>query len=302
VAKSAWIFGDVPGNPEGTTYPDRRALSAAGVHAPPEGGIWGRQAQGVVSIVLNGGYEDDEDHGSEIVYTGHGGQARGGTHQITDQELALNNLALARNVADGLLVRVIRGPRGDPAYSPKVGFRYDGLFHVGRYWHAVGKSGFRVYRYELTKVATSPVAAGIEIHGHLAGPPPKGSAATRRVATTTQRVVRNTAVTQWVKEEHRYACQICGIVLATPAGPYAEGAHVRPLGGEHRGADEPGNVLCLCPNHHTLFDLGAISVGDDLTVVDAMSGAPIGPLLAARRHEVDPAHLRYHREHIAKAN
>jgi len=125
-----WLFGDVPGNPEGTTYANRRALSASDVHAPLEAGIWGRQAEGVVSIVLNGGYEDDQDRGDEIVYTGHGGQVRGGRRQTADQALALPNLALARNVTDGVLVRVIRGPGGDPSQSPKAGFRYDGLFRV----------------------------------------------------------------------------------------------------------------------------------------------------------------------------
>jgi putative restriction endonuclease len=301
VTETGWIFGDVPGNPEGTTYSDRRSLSEAGVHAPLEAGIWGRQAEGVASIVLNGGYEDDVDNGDEIVYTGHGGQARGGRHQIADQELALANLALARNVTDGLPVRVIRGPRGDPRHSPKVGFRYDGLFRVDRYWHAAGKSGFRVYRYELTKAAANPVAGATPPETPSPGPRPEGSAVTRRVATTTQRVVRNTAVTQWVKEEHRYACQICGIVLTTPAGPYAEGAHIRPIGGEHRGADEPGNVLCLCPNHHTLFDFGAVAVADDLTVADTVSRAPLGRLRTTLRHQIDPIQLRYHREHVAKA-
>lgn len=300
MAETGWIFGDVPGNPEGTTYADRRSLSEARVHAPLEAGIWGRQAEGVVSIVLNGGYEDDEDNGDQIVYTGHGGQPRGGRHQIADQELALANRALARNVTDGLLVRVIRGPRGDPRHSPKVGFRYDGLFRVDRYWHEVGKGGFRVYRYELTK-ATNPIAGNITPEPIPVGPRPDGSPVTRRVTTTTQRVVRNTAVTQWVKEEHRYACQICGIALTTPAGLYAEGAHIRPVGGEHHGADEPGNVLCLCPNHHTLFDLGAVAVADDLTVADTVSGAHLGRLRTTLRHEIDLSQLRYHREHFARA-
>ena len=34
------------------------------------GGIGGTKAEGADSIVVNGGYEDDEDYGDEIIYTG----------------------------------------------------------------------------------------------------------------------------------------------------------------------------------------------------------------------------------------
>jgi putative restriction endonuclease len=54
-------------------------------------------------------------------------------------------------------------------------------------------------------------------------------------------------------------------------------------------------VLCLCPNHHALFDLGAIAVDDGLAVVDLVGGRPIGPLRTHRDHRVDPAALAYHR-------
>ena len=96
-----WIFGDVPGNPEGMSYANRKALAAAGVHAPVQAGIWGRASEGAVSIVLNGGYEDDIDEGDYVIYTGHGGQDLPGGRQVRDQELASNNLALARNALTG---------------------------------------------------------------------------------------------------------------------------------------------------------------------------------------------------------
>ncbi len=38
-------------------------------------GISGSESEGADSIVLSGGYEDDEDLGDEIVYAGHGGRA-----------------------------------------------------------------------------------------------------------------------------------------------------------------------------------------------------------------------------------
>jgi putative restriction endonuclease len=81
--------------------------------------------------------------------------------------------------------------------------------------------------------------------------------------------------------------------LETPAGPYAEAAHVRPLGWDHRGPDVPGNVLCLCPNHHVLLDAGAFSVADDLSLV----GLP-GRCRTTPGHVLDPACLAYHRAQI----
>ena len=87
-------FGDVPGIDPGALFPDRAALHAAGIHRQMQAGIAGRGAEGAESIVLNEGYEDDEDLGDEIIYTGEGGrdQNRGG--QISDQQLTRGNLAL----------------------------------------------------------------------------------------------------------------------------------------------------------------------------------------------------------------
>jgi hypothetical protein len=72
-------------------------------------------------------------------------------------------------------------------------------------------------------------------------PPP------RRIPSTIDRLVRDTAITLQVKRLHNYCCQVCGLRLETPAGPFAEGAHVHPLGSPHNGPDLLGNVLCLCP-------------------------------------------------------
>ena len=62
-------FGEIANNPEGTTYADRAAVRAAGVHLPNQHGIAGRAAVGAESIVVSGGYEDDEDFGNAILYT-----------------------------------------------------------------------------------------------------------------------------------------------------------------------------------------------------------------------------------------
>ena len=54
--------------------------------------------------------------------------------------------------------------------------------------------------------------------------------------------------------------QVCRLRLETPGDPHAEGAYARPLGLAHDGSDVAENVLCLCPNHHALFDYFAIAL------------------------------------------
>ncbi len=245
------------------------------------------------STVVSGGYEDDEDYGDAIVYTGHGGNDPATKRQVADQQFARGNLALARNADDALPVRVVRGAGGDPSYSPAAGYRYDGLFSVERYWHEVGRSGYTVWRYRLLQVA-DPVLTeeDSEPESGSDGPVP-------RVLSTVQGLVRITAVSRRVKELHDYRCQLCGVQLRTPSGVYVEGAHIRPLGRPHNGADKEGNILCLCPNHHVLFDTGALHVVDDLSVVESASGEPVWRASGGRGHLIDVTSLRYHREHLA---
>ena len=64
-------YGEVSGFPIGSIFLDRRALYDAKVHRGTQAGIQGNKKEGAESIVLSGGYEDDQDYGNEIVYTGH---------------------------------------------------------------------------------------------------------------------------------------------------------------------------------------------------------------------------------------
>jgi putative restriction endonuclease len=88
------------------------------------------------------------------------------------------------------------------------------------------------------------------------------SEASRR-ETTVLRIVRDTKQARRIKELYDYGCQMCGTRLEGLAGPYAEAAHIRPLGAPHNGPDSPDNILCLCPNHHVLFDHGGVGIGED---------------------------------------
>src|SRR5262245_14776028 len=95
-------FGDVPGYPPGRHFASRRALFDAGIHRQLQAGIAGSSTVGAESIVLSGGYEDDEDHGTLIIYTGEGGRDPQTGKQIADQVFTRGNRALALNQLHGL--------------------------------------------------------------------------------------------------------------------------------------------------------------------------------------------------------
>jgi putative restriction endonuclease len=280
------IFGHIPGYKEGSRFESRAELSEASVHRPLIAGISGSESEGADSIVLSGGYEDDEDLGDEIVYTGHGGRDAESGRQVAHQRLTRGNHALAHSSIEGLPVRVIRGANLDSQYAPPSGYRYDGLYLVEDYWHAEGKSGFMVWRYRLIKLPSiSPrVDAASE-----------ASAAyftAQRRETTVQRLVRDTAQARRIKALYDYRCQMCEERLEGLAGPYAEAAHIRPLGAPHRGPDTPDNILCLCPNHHVLFDHGGVGISEDLSLIGAEGRLTVYP-----QHRISEEHLRYRRDH-----
>ncbi|MED0827669.1 HNH endonuclease [Bacillus pacificus] len=39
---------------------------------------------------------------------------------------------------------------------------------------------------------------------------------------------------------------------------YSEVHHIKPLGSPHNGPDIHKNIIVLCPNHHALYNYGAI--------------------------------------------
>ena len=287
-------FGEIPGIPPGTVFENRQALYNAKVHRQLQGSIAGVPEHGAESIVLSGRYEDDEDHGDLIIYTGQGGQYDG--KQVADQELKSGNAALVTCIANGRPVRVIRASSHKSPYSPKTGLMYSGTFNVEDYWSESGKSGFLIWRYRLR-------ATPIAIQKPLApSPSPQGNATPGRTKTITQRIIRSTEVADFVKRTHDYTCQVCALRLATPTGAYAEAAHIRALGRPHNGPDRTDNVLCLCPNHHVLFDMGMIAISDELTVLDLTCNKPIADLRHMPGHNIDLENARYHREHHERAH
>jgi putative restriction endonuclease len=242
------IFGHIPGYPVGSWLESRAALAEAGLHRPPVAEISGTESEGADSIVLSGGYEDDEDLGDEIVYTGHGGRDQDTGKQVANQKLNRGNLALAKSKLQGLPVRVIRGSTHKSYYTPSTGYRYDGLYRVEDYWQERGRAGYYIWRYRLVKIIEDEIpTSSRDTEDSRAYSTPQHQ------ETTILRIVHDTKQARRIKALYDYQCQVCGIRLKSNAGPYAEAAHIRPLGIPHNGSDSINNLLCLCPNHHVLF-------------------------------------------------
>lgn len=291
------VFGHLPGFEVGSTFINRVELSEARVHRPRQAGISGAGAEGADSIVVSGGYVDDEDLGDRIIYTGHGGNDPNSKRQIADQVLERGNLALATSCNERLPVRVIRGSGGDPEFSPATGYRYDGLFEVQRYWPETGIDGFRVWRFELTQLGTEQVPSA-RIGAMPFGDDQPGRAPTR----VAERVKRKAALSQWVKHIHNWTCQMCGERVDTPAGGYAEAAHITPLGIPHNGPDQPSNMLCLCPNCHRRFDSLARYIDEHDNVIEGATGVLVGRLRRHPEHFISNGHLVAHRNRVLLAN
>ena len=282
------VFGELPGILPGARFASRKEVSDAGLHGPWQSGIHGNAREGASSIVVSGGYVDDEDYGSKIVYTGHGGRDPGSGRQVRDQSLDdPGNAGLVTSFLDNLPVRVIKGASGGP-------YVYEGLFQVTDYWSKEGSDNFRVWQFQLEAI---PGGYSFKREDPLQWDEtdvPQGESSPVRKQAITQRLVRSTRVVEFVKDLYGDECQICNVVLTHPGGRTSEGAHVRALGAPHNGNDVVANVICLCPNHHTLFDRGGVWIDENLEI-HTSEGKTIGKLLVDVRHRLNMENFAYHR-------
>jgi putative restriction endonuclease len=195
----------MPGYPVGSRFESRAELADAGVHRHRQAGISGSANEGADSIVLSGGYEDDQDFGDLIIYTGYGGRDPATGKQVSDQPFTMWNRALAYSSLNGLPVRVIRGASHVSPYSPSSGYRYDGLYLVDDYWQDRGRAGFLVWRYRLVKLENqeypqqSQLDRVHEDHASAEVPNTTSDAPPRRESTVL-RIVRDTRQARGVKE------------------------------------------------------------------------------------------------------
>lgn len=151
------VVGEIPGVEIGDVFFFRMELCVLGLHGQPQAGIdyvpSSQSSNGepiATSIIVSGGYEDDEDAGDVIVYTGHGGQDKN-NRQVVHQKLECGNLALERSMNYGVEVRVFRGFKYEGSASGKI-YVYDGLYRIVETWFDYGRSGFGVFKFKLVRI------------------------------------------------------------------------------------------------------------------------------------------------------
>jgi len=121
--------------------------------------------------------------------------------------------------------------------------------------------------------------------------------------TTINRVERDQHLVKCLKKIYNDTCQICGKKVELDIGQYySEVHHIQPLS-IHRGPDIESNLIVLCPNHHTMFDYGAITI--DLTnkkVLHINKYNSINNKELIIRHSIDKKYVDYHNKYIYKGN
>ena len=181
------FFGEIPGTAVGFAYRSRSELSASYIHTPTNDSISGSTKKGCYSLVITGRYNEIEDYGEEIIFTGssppdyaqkliggilamyfvvnHAGNASLAQNCPAHKSCAYCSTKKACSTCLGLWrsgppVRVVRSSRlletKYSTYAPKNGFRYDGLYKVVDYWSEIGHSGSFVWRFRLRRDDPTP--------------------------------------------------------------------------------------------------------------------------------------------------
>ncbi|WP_432042178.1 YDG/SRA domain-containing protein [Streptomyces cadmiisoli] len=327
------VIGHIEGVVPGAIFPRRRDVKNSNLHGDTMRGISRlRDEDGIYvadAIVLNGGYEDDEDDWTRVRYTGASpdeDKSRDGKGLLRSQSWEYrDNAALKCSFERGYDVRIIRGPKGDSRYSLVDDYRYDGLYRITDLRTAISKSQaldgspIEICQIDLERLPTPQqelttverrVAEVLEQQGELLDEELAGAVSDREVpaeekfpttrVSRVQRIVRDAAAARRIKDLYDSECQMCGLRLVGPdAQPYSEGAHIKPLGSPHNGPDVERNILCLCPNCHVRLDIGAVVIEDDWSIVvrAGMAGENVRAKLKRHsRHKVHGEYVRYHRD------
>lgn len=115
------------------------------------------------------------------------------------------------------------------------------------------------------------------------------------------RVIRDSALSRFLKSLYSHQCQICKFTFRFTAGRrYAETHHIKPLGWKHNGIDKETNMIVLCSNHHAMMDFGAIAIHPErMTLISVDTTYPEHQKpIELMKHPVDRDFLEYHLENI----
>ncbi len=124
----------------------------------------------------------------------------------------------------------------------------------------------------------------------------------RKVIESPGGITRNRNLPSEIKKMYDYLCQVCKVPLNTPFGLLSEAAHIQGLGHPHYGSDDITNLLCLCPNHHKLFDNSGWYLNDELQVVDTLTKNVISELFVVEAHQISLSAISYQRNYAINAS
>ncbi|WP_176475603.1 HNH endonuclease [Paenibacillus sp. 7541] len=112
---------------------------------------------------------------------------------------------------------------------------------------------------------------------------------------------RDTKRVRALKILYKNCCQICGEALVDINGiGYSEVNHIQPMA-EHKGVDREENMIVHCPNHHTLMDMGIITIdpGDRETILHVDKSNPLHKSkLLLTNHLLGEKYVQYHHDVI----
>jgi 5-methylcytosine-specific restriction endonuclease McrA len=172
------------------------------------------------------------------------------------------------------------------------------------HWEERGLERFLEWRndfYRARNLEAVDINVGEKVQGELVTKPEQTTEPPQRREVTVSRIIRDSALSRFLKSLYDYQCQICRFTFTlSNRRRYAESHHIRPLGRPHTGIDKETNMVILCPNHHAMMDLGAIAIDPDgLTIVsvDRAIAENQRPLQLSR-HPIDRQFLEYHMEII----
>jgi len=106
---------------------------------------------------------------------------------------------------------------------------------------------------------------------------------------------RKQNIVSQLKALYENTCQICKEKLDIGNDEYySEVHHIQPLG-KHNGPDIPENMIVLCPNHHKMFDKGAITIDLNLQkVIHINEKQKISGKSIILKHEINIKYINYH--------
>lgn len=103
----------------------------------------------------------------------------------------------------------------------------------------------------------------------------------RRIRREIEAILRNQKLVDELKLRYNNVCQICGTQIKIGANKYySEVHHIWPLGKPHNGCDTLDNMVCVCPNCHTLLDYKVIYLNKET--------------FKELKHDIADANIKYH--------